>query len=634
MVARAKSTGSSITPRPVSRTSTARRARPRERGRATRPSAAGKARAVPARPSAPSTTCRSTCASSRRPSSSEVSRAAAAAQRVDCDARARRRERGARGLHAPDPVCRRPRDHPPAAARPAPHPHDARSDPRSDDRHGMCRPADLLVGRQPRGGVAPPPARCDRAPVAAASRHHRAYSRRDRRGVPGRRERSALRAHAPLRRHRSRSGARRADADRHLPFQRRAAPRGPCHHARRHDPARAAGGPEGQRSDPRHYRLGARGGAGRAAPRGDGRRGGQAARRAAECDRAAPLARHRGERRAGRSSPLVRRRLLRARQSFLPRVGPDRPGPRALPAMDAGARALEPRSCRAARAAASRRMSGGVQASGAYTADEMMTVTAARQLTNGAVCFVGIGLPSAACNLARRTHAPELVLIYESGTVGARPEVLPLSIGDGELADTADCVVSLPEVFTHYLQRGRVDVGFLGAAQIDRYGNLNTTVIGSYSHPTVRLPGSGGAPEIAAHAREVLVIMKQSPRSFVPRLDFLTSCGYLGGAGERSRAGFPGRGPRAVITDFGILRPHPETEELQLCAIYPGVTVDAVRAATGWPLGVAHDLQVLPAPQPADLDTLRELHAATRQTHAAAVRINLRTADAPTSHPH
>jgi len=274
-----------------------------------------------------------------------------------------------------------------------------------------------------------------------------------------------------------------------------------------------------------------------------------------------------------------------------------------------------------------------VSASG-YTSDEMMTVTAARQLADGAVCFVGIGLPSAACNLARRTHAPELVLIYESGTVGARPQVLPLSIGDGELAETAACVVSLPEVFAHYLQRGRVDVGFLSAAQIDRHGNLNTTVIGSYARPSVRLPGSGGAPEIAAHAREVLVIMKQSPRSFVPRLDFLTSCGYLGGAGERSRAGFPGGGPRAVITDFGILRPHPQTEELQLRAIYPGVTLDAVRAATGWPLRVAHDLQVLPAPQPADLDTLRALHAATRQAHAAAVRINLRTADAPASHPH
>src|SRR5271155_2487096 len=163
----------------------------------------------------------------------------------------------------------------------------------------------------------------------------------------------------------------------------------------------------------------------------------------------------------------------------------------------------------------------------AYSADEMMTVAAARQLRNGAVCFVGIGLPSAACNLARRTHAPQLVLIYESGTVGTRPRLLPLSIGDGELAETATVVIPLPEVFTHYLQRGRVDVGFLGAAQIDRYGNLNTTVIGEYSRPTVRLPGSGGAPEIAAHAREVLIIMKQSPRSFVPRLDFLTRVRYL-----------------------------------------------------------------------------------------------------------
>src|SRR5438105_2227509 len=223
--------------------------------------------------------------------------------------------------------------------------------------------------------------------------------------------------------------------------------------------------------------------------------------------------------------------------------------------MDAGARALEPRSCRAARAAASRRMSGGVQASGAYSADEMMTVTAARQLRNGAVCFVGIGLPSAACNLARRTHAPELVLIYESGTVGARPRVLPLSIGDGELADTADCVVSLPEVFAHYLQRGRVDVGFLSAAQIDRHGNLNTTVIGSYARPAVRLPGSGGAPEIAAHAREVLVIMKQSPRSFVPRLDFLTSCGYLGSSGLPDELRVPRRRRRARPRGLSGTRP-------------------------------------------------------------------------------
>ena len=175
------------------------------------------------------------------------------------------------------------------------------------------------------------------------------------------------------------------------------------------------------------------------------------------------------------------------------------------------------------------------------------------------MCFVGIGLPSAACNLARMSHAPDLVLIYESGTVGTKPNVLPLSIGDGELAETADCVVPLPEIFAHYLQRGRVDVGFLGAAQIDRYGNLNTTVVGDYAQPKVRLPGAGGAPEIATHAREVLIVMKQSPRSFVSKLDFRTSCGYLDGAGQRRASGAPGRGPRAVITDFGMLRPHPET---------------------------------------------------------------------------
>ena len=259
-----------------------------------------------------------------------------------------------------------------------------------------------------------------------------------------------------------------------------------------------------------------------------------------------------------------------------------------------------------------------------YSPDEMMTVTAARQLRNGAVCFVGIGLPSAACNLARRTHAPELVLIYESGTVGARPRVLPLSIGDGELATTATCVVSLPEVFAHYLQRGRVDVGFLGAAQIDRFGNLNSTVIGDYTHPAVRLPGSGGAPDIATHAREVLIIMKQSPRSFVPRLDFLTSCGYLGGHGERRRAGFPGQGPRAVITDFGVLRPHPQTEELQLAAVYPGVGAEQVRAATGWPLQIAPQLETLDPPAGADLAMLRELQAASAAAHAAPPRIRLR----------
>jgi len=260
----------------------------------------------------------------------------------------------------------------------------------------------------------------------------------------------------------------------------------------------------------------------------------------------------------------------------------------------------------------------------AYTPDEIMTVTAARQLRDGAVCFVGIGLPSAACNLARMTHAPGLVLIYESGTVGVKPQVLPLSIGDGELAETATSIVPLPEIFAHYLQRGRVDVGFLGAAQIDAFGNLNSTVIGDYAHPKVRLPGAGGASEIATYAREVLVIMKQTPRSFVPRLDFLTSAGYLTGSGARAASGSPGAGPRAVITDFGVLRPHPETQELELAALYPGISVDAARAATGWPLTVPGHIETLPAPEPADLAALRDLEARTRAAHARPVRINLR----------
>ncbi|HEV2286175.1 MAG TPA: CoA-transferase [Steroidobacteraceae bacterium] len=259
----------------------------------------------------------------------------------------------------------------------------------------------------------------------------------------------------------------------------------------------------------------------------------------------------------------------------------------------------------------------------AYTPDEIMTVTAARQLKDGAVCFVGIGLPSAACNLARLTHAPNLVLIYESGTVGVRPNVLPLSIGDGELAETATCIVPLPEIFAHYLQRGRVDVGFLGAAQIDRYGNLNSTVVGDYAHPAVRLPGGGGAPEIATYAGEVLIIMKQSPRSFVPRLDFRTSCGYLGGSGERAASGAPGAGPRAVITDFGMLRPQPDSEELELAGLYPGITADAARQATGWPLKVAARLETLPPPEPQQLATLRELEARTRTAHARPIHIPL-----------
>jgi len=201
--------------------------------------------------------------------------------------------------------------------------------------------------------------------------------------------------------------------------------------------------------------------------------------------------------------------------------------------------------------------------------------------------------------------------------------VLPLSIGDGELAETATCIVPLPEIFAHYLQRGRVDVGFLGAAQIDRFGNLNTTVIGDYSRPSVRLPGAGGAPEVATYARELLIVMKQTPRSFVPRLDFRTTCGYLGGGDERAAAGCPGAGPKAVITDFGVLRPHPDSRELELAALYPGVSVEAARAATGWPLRIAADLETLPVPAPEVLAALRDLNARSARAHTAPIRITL-----------
>ena len=261
----------------------------------------------------------------------------------------------------------------------------------------------------------------------------------------------------------------------------------------------------------------------------------------------------------------------------------------------------------------------------AYTSDEMMTVAAARRLTNGAVCFVGIGLPSAACNLARLTHAPDLVLIYESGTVGTRPTVLPLSIGDGELAETARTVIPLPEIFTHYLQRGRVDVGFLGGAQIDRFGNLNSTVIGPYDAPSVRLPGAGGAPEIAMHVKELLIVMKQSARTFVNQLAFRTTAGFLDGGDARARAGFPGGGPRVVITNLGEMTPDAETHELVLSATFDGVTVDDVRVACGWPLRVAGSVTRIAPPTAAELQTLRDLQQRTREAHAQRVRVTLPT---------
>lgn len=245
-----------------------------------------------------------------------------------------------------------------------------------------------------------------------------------------------------------------------------------------------------------------------------------------------------------------------------------------------------------------------------------MIVTAARTLRDGDVCFVGIGLPSAAANLARLTHAPNVVLIYESGTIGARPKVLPLSIGDGELAVSADAVVSIPEIFAYWLQAGRVDVGFLGAAQIDRFANLNTTVIGSYDAPSTRLPGAGGASEIAAHARHVVVMLRHSLRTFVPRLDFVTTVGFLDGGDARRRLGLPGRGPTRVITDLGVLVPAPDTAELELAAVFDGVTADQVRAATGWPLRVASQPETLAPPTANELDTLRALNERTRLAHA------------------
>ena len=251
----------------------------------------------------------------------------------------------------------------------------------------------------------------------------------------------------------------------------------------------------------------------------------------------------------------------------------------------------------------------------AYTPNEIMTMAAARRLRNGSVCFVGIGLPSTAANLARTTHAPGCVLVYESGTIGAKPLRLPLSIGDGELAEHADSVVSVPEIFRYWLQGGRVDVGFLGAAQIDRFANINTTVIGDYAKPKVRLPGAGGAPEIASNAKEVWIIIKQTKRSFVPKLDFLTSVGHLDGGDSRSRSGARGAGPTAVITDLGVLTPDPVTRELTLTAIHPGITVEHVKASTGWELRVAEKLAAIAAPTAAELATLRDLHARTARAH-------------------
>lgn len=249
-----------------------------------------------------------------------------------------------------------------------------------------------------------------------------------------------------------------------------------------------------------------------------------------------------------------------------------------------------------------------------HTADEIMSIVAARHLLDGQVCFVGIGLPSEAANLARLTHAPEVVLIYESGTIGTRPDVLPLSIGDGELAEHADLVVSVPEIFAYWLQAGRVDVGFLSAAQIDRYGNLNSTVIGDYARPTVRLPGAGGAPEIASSAGEVIVMLRHTKRTFVESVDFVSSLGF--GRGGEGRDGHRGAGPSVVITDLGVLRPDPTTNELELVAVHDGVDVGEVVGSTGWDLRVSDDLTTVDPPTKRELEVLRDLKHRTNVAHS------------------
>ena len=257
-----------------------------------------------------------------------------------------------------------------------------------------------------------------------------------------------------------------------------------------------------------------------------------------------------------------------------------------------------------------------------YTPSELMIIVAARALSNDDVCFVGIGAPSAACNLARLTHAPEITLIYESGTIGARPDTLPLSIGDPELSETALTTVSVPEMFAYWLQGGRVSVGFLGGAQIDRFGNINSTVIGDYQHPTVRLPGAGGAPEIASACGRIFVIMTQSRRSFVPAVDFVTSFGHGKGGDARQRLGLSTAGTSLVFTDLCVMRPHPLTKELEVTSIHQGVSAEQIVQATAWEVRFADPVEQTAAPSERELTTLRDLLARSAHTHGAGAAPN------------
>ena len=240
-----------------------------------------------------------------------------------------------------------------------------------------------------------------------------------------------------------------------------------------------------------------------------------------------------------------------------------------------------------------------------YTPSEMMTAVAARELRDGEVTFVGIGLPNLACNLARALQAPNLILIYESGAVGAVPERLPVSIGDPSLVTGSLMVCGMADVFQLFLQNGKIEVGFLGGAQVDRYGNINTTVVGSYDKPAVRLPGSGGAAEIAIHAQRVLIISRLSPRAFPEKVDFITSPGHRMKGKTRKELGMPGAGPVKVITDKAILENDPETGELVVTTLYPGVTIEDVKANVGWPIKVKAVL--LPPVAPPSAEELRLL---------------------------
>ncbi|OGS35442.1 MAG: 3-oxoadipate--succinyl-CoA transferase subunit B [Elusimicrobia bacterium RIFOXYA2_FULL_69_6] len=241
-----------------------------------------------------------------------------------------------------------------------------------------------------------------------------------------------------------------------------------------------------------------------------------------------------------------------------------------------------------------------------YTLNELMTVLAAREIRDGDVVFVGIGLPNLACNLARHTHAPNMCLIYESGAVGAVPDRVPPSIGDPALVTGSLMVASMQDVFQAMLQNGKIQVGFLGGAQIDRYGNINTTVVGDYAKPKVRLPGSGGACEIAIHAQRVLLIAKLDKRAFPEKVDFITSPGSFSKGKKRAEWGHPGRGPVKCITNMGILEPDAESGEMVLTAIYPGVTIDQVRANVGWTLKTKDPLAGVALPTAQEIKLLRE----------------------------